>query len=141
MATEAQRRAVEKYKAKCARVVVEFTPAERELYEWLCHTASSKQRYIKALLREVKRGIPYNKFLSTPPLQGFEVIDPLTGVYPDIEQIALREQWAAHLHYCDMEGFYISEEGELILGDECGHFAYCPSGRFVVREAAESDPT
>ena len=141
MATEAQRRAVEKYKAKCTRVVVEFPPAERELYEWLCNTADSKQRYIKALLRVVKSRVLYNELLSSPPLQGFEVIDPLTGVYPDVAKIALREQWASHLRYCDIQGFFIGESGELILADECGRFAYCPSGRFVVREEAESDPT
>ena len=135
--TAAQRRAVDKYKSKCTRVVVEFTPAERELYEWLCHTASSKQRYIKALLQEVKSGALYNRLLSNPPLQGFEVIDPLTGIYPNVEKIAFCEQWAAHLRYREMGGFYLSEEGELILADECGHFAYCPFGRFVVREAAE----
>lgn len=137
MSTEAQRRAVEKYKAKCTRVVVEFTPAERELYEWLCNTAGSKQRYIKALLQGVKSGALYNELLSSPPLQGFEVIDPLTGVYPDVEKIALREQWASHLCYCDIQGFFIGESGELILADEIGRFAYCPSGRFAVtREAA-----
>lgn len=62
----------------------------------------------------------------------FSVIDPKTGEYPDLEQIALHEDWAKGLMYCDMEGFLIGEDGELILADECGKFAYCPDGRFVV---------
>ena len=46
--------------------------------------------------------------------------------------IALNEDWAKHLCYCDMEGFAIQEDGTLILTDECGKFAYCPEGRFLV---------
>lgn len=67
-------------------------------------------------------------------MAGFFVIDNQTGKYPEIEGIALNEDWADGLCYCDMEGFAITEDGSLILADECGRFAYCPEGRFTVAE-------
>lgn len=63
----------------------------------------------------------------------FEVIDNITGKEPDLEQIALTEEWANGLIYCDMEGFYIGDDGTLILADECGGIAYCPVDRFTIR--------
>lgn len=62
----------------------------------------------------------------------FDVVDPKTGEYPNLEKIALRENWAKGLMYCDMDGFAIMEDGELLLLDDCGNFAYCPSGRFEI---------
>lgn len=62
----------------------------------------------------------------------FTVIDNQTGKEPDLWKIATNEDWAKHLMYCDMEGFAISEDGTLLLLDECGNFAYCPEGRFTV---------
>ena len=70
----------------------------------------------------------------------FTVIDKKTGEYPDLWEIALKEEWAKHLMYCDMEGFAIEEDGTLILTDECGGLAYCPTDRFkVVFEESEKD--
>ena len=60
----------------------------------------------------------------------FTVIDIKTGEYPDLWEIALNEDWAQELMYCDMEGFAIEEDGTLILLDECGKHRYCPEGRF-----------
>lgn len=60
----------------------------------------------------------------------FTVIDTTTNEYPDVEKIALTEDWAKHLIYCDIEGFAISEDGTLLLLDECGGVAYCPGDRF-----------
>ena len=62
----------------------------------------------------------------------FSVIDNKTGGYPDLYKIALKEDWAKGLMYCDMEGFAINEDGQLILSDECGKFVYCPSDRFTI---------
>ena len=62
----------------------------------------------------------------------FRVIDILTGEEADTYEIALNEDWAKDLMYCDMEGFAIEEDGSLILIDECGKFEYCPVGRFEV---------
>lgn len=62
----------------------------------------------------------------------FEVKDKNTGDYADIETIASTEEWAKGLIYCDMEGFAITQDGYLILLDECGKYEYCPVDRFDV---------
>lgn len=62
----------------------------------------------------------------------FRVIDRKTGKAPDLEKIALEEEWAKGLIYCDMEGFAVCEDGVLMLLDECGSFRYCPEGRFRI---------
>lgn len=63
----------------------------------------------------------------------FTVIDKRTGQEADTREIALKEEWAKHLVYCDMEGFAIEQDGTLILMDECGNYARCPSDRFEIR--------
>lgn len=62
----------------------------------------------------------------------FQVLEP-DGSEPDLERIALYEDWAKGLTYCDMEGFAVMEDGTLLLLDECGSYRYPPEGRFVVR--------
>jgi len=69
---------------------------------------------------------------NEPLISGFDVIDTKTGEYPDLWEIALKEDWADGLMYCDMEGFAIEEDGTLLLLDECGKHAYCPEGRFKI---------
>lgn len=61
------------------------------------------------------------------------VIDNKTGCYPDVEKIALSEDWAKHLIYCDIDTFALTEDGNLILLDDCGNCAYCPNDRFTVK--------
>lgn len=70
----------------------------------------------------------------------FTVIDTKTGEYPDLSGIALHEEWAQDLMYCDMDGFAILEEGTLILMDECGRFTYCPEGRFQIVPDEPNEP-
>ncbi len=60
------------------------------------------------------------------------VIDKRTGRYPDVEKIALEEDWAKNLIYCDIDCFAICEDGSLLLMDDCGNVAYCPTDRFEV---------
>lgn len=62
----------------------------------------------------------------------FTVIDSKTGKEADVEKIVLKEDWAKSLIYCDMEGFAITEEGNLILLDECGNYVFCDEERFKV---------
>lgn len=62
----------------------------------------------------------------------FTVIDKKTGNYPDVSKIALTEDWAKGLIYCDIDGFAIGEDGTLLLMDDCGNFAYCPYDRFEI---------
>lgn len=61
------------------------------------------------------------------------VIDPETNSYPDLRKIALTEDWAKSLVWCDVDGFCLTEGGQLVLIDECGDFAYIPPGRFIVK--------
>lgn len=65
-------------------------------------------------------------------MNGFTVIDNKTGTYPDCEKIALEEEWAKHLVYCDIDTFAVTEDGSLILMDDCGNCAFCPDGRFTI---------
>ena len=62
----------------------------------------------------------------------FTVIDTKTGKVADPYEIALHEDWANGLCYCDMEGFALMEDGSLILLDECGQFRYCDADRFKI---------
>jgi hypothetical protein len=63
----------------------------------------------------------------------FIVIDNKTGEEADTYNIALHEDWAKHLCYCDMEGWAIEDDGTLLLVDECGRFAYADRERFKVK--------
>ena len=65
-------------------------------------------------------------------MKGFTVIDNKTGCYPDCEKIARKEKWAKHLCYCDIDCFAITEDGTLVLMDDCGGVAFCPADRFTV---------
>ena len=62
----------------------------------------------------------------------FRVIDTRTGKEANPEEIALQEEWAQSLVWCDMDGFYIGEDGSLILADECGNFVFCDTERFKI---------
>lgn len=65
-------------------------------------------------------------------MRKFKVFDNLTKEEAGAEEIAQHEDWAKNLMWMDMEGFAIEEDGTLLLLDECGHFEYCPVGRFTV---------
>ena len=67
----------------------------------------------------------------------FCVFDKKKNKEADCYKIALKEDWAKCLCYCDMEGFAITQDGMLILLDECGKYTYCPDNRFEV--VAESE--
>ena len=70
----------------------------------------------------------------------FTVVDTKTGEYPDLWEIALKEEWAKSLCYCDMEGFAIEEDGTLILLDECGKHEYPPdNNRFKIIPVIETN--
>ena len=49
--TEAQKRAKAKYKSKVKQILIEFYPAETELYEKV-QAQESKQAYIKELIKK-----------------------------------------------------------------------------------------
>jgi hypothetical protein len=62
----------------------------------------------------------------------FKVIDNKTRLEADANSIVNEEEWADSLCYCDIEGFAILEDGNIILLDECGNYEFCPEGRFSV---------
>ena len=45
----------------------------------------------------------------TSNIHMFRVIDLQTGLEADTREIALKEEWAGKLIYCNMEGFAIGE--------------------------------
>lgn len=51
MTTEAQRKAIQKYKQKVKRITIDFHPAEMELWDHI-QSQEKKQTYIKNLIRE-----------------------------------------------------------------------------------------
>lgn len=53
MATEAQRKAVKKYKEKVKRITIDFYPAEEDLWDHI-QNQHKKQTYIKGLIRKDK---------------------------------------------------------------------------------------
>ena len=63
----------------------------------------------------------------------FTVIDTKTGKEADEYEIALHEDWAKELCYCDMDGWAIMDDGTLLLVDECGRFEYADRERFKVK--------
>lgn len=66
----------------------------------------------------------------------FTVIDKRTGKEPIFDHNHIfKEKWfkQSNLIWCDLEGWVISEDGVLMLADECGNLGYPPSDRFEVR--------
>ena len=62
----------------------------------------------------------------------FTVVDTRTGKPADDEWVAINEDWARGLIYCDMEGWYVSEHGEIALLDECESCRY-PDEHYELR--------
>ena len=60
----------------------------------------------------------------------FTVIDNKTGKKPNFENIC-HEKWTRHLLKDDIDQFAVTEDGHLILMDDCGNLVYCPDGRFT----------
>lgn len=63
----------------------------------------------------------------------FTVFDKKTHKEADPYEIALHEEWAKELCYCDMVGFAIGQDGTLFLVDECGRYEFCDPERFIIR--------
>ena len=56
MATDAQKKAIKKYREKLNRITVDFSPAELELWEHI-QNQPKKQTYIKDLIRaDIEKG-------------------------------------------------------------------------------------
>lgn len=75
----------------------------------------------------------YSDVIALLRKRTFRVIDKRTGKEADDYEIALHEDWAKSLCYCDMDGFALQQDGTLLLMDECGKYEYCDPERFEVR--------
>ena len=64
------------------------------------------------------------------PIQ-FRVIDTTTGKEPT-EEVIFKLAKQGNLVYCDIDGFYIGEDGELCLMDDCGSAMFLDRERFKV---------
>lgn len=64
----------------------------------------------------------------------FYVIDKRTGKEPIFDgNHIFRESWCkGRLIECDIDGWYISEDGQLALVDDCCNMAYPPPNRFEI---------
>lgn len=62
----------------------------------------------------------------------FTVLNADGSEIGDLSQIALNEQWAQGLIYCDIDGFCVNEYGVLALVDDSGTMAFPPKGRFKI---------
>jgi hypothetical protein len=65
----------------------------------------------------------------------FHVIDKRTGKEPIFDHNHIfKEKWfkESGLIWCDIECWYISEDGTLVLVDDCGKVAYPPIDRFDI---------
>lgn len=83
-------------------------------------------------LAELEDKIESGRLVELP----FAVIDKQTKKEADEYEISLKEDWAKCLCYCDMDGFAITQDGNLILLDECGKYTYCPCDRFEIKAEA-----
>lgn len=75
--------------------------------------------------REIERAVELLK-RDAEGIRSFRVIDTKTGKEADTYEIALHEDWAEHLIYCDIDGWAIGEDGSLVLLDDCLNAAYPP---------------
>lgn len=62
--------------------------------------------------------------------EGFKVIDSESGEEADVKRIAKSEKWASSLVWTDMAGFALDQDGDIMLMDGCGNYAWPPDGRF-----------
>ena len=83
-------------------------------------------------LAELEDKIESGRLVELP----FAVIDKQTKKEADEYEISLKEDWAKCLCYCDLDGFAITQDGNLILLDECGKYTYCPCDRFEIKAEA-----
>ena len=61
----------------------------------------------------------------------FKIIDRETGKEPTDEVITGGAE-LGNLMTCDIEGFYVGEDGQIILVDDCGNCTWLDMNRFKV---------
>ena len=99
---------------------------------WLLAMKSKEDDLVEQIEKFKAENAALRERLEKAVEHPFYVFDKKTGKEADVYEIALNEDWAKHLMYCDIDGFAIDQDGTLILIDECGQFTYCPSDRFEI---------
>lgn len=80
-------------------------------------------------------GLSKNKTIKHPKSEGFRfrVINKKTGKEPiyDFNHM-FKESWfkKSNLIYCDLDSWCLTEDGYLILTDDCGNVGYPPQDRY-----------
>ena len=110
---------------------------ERKLSSLARLAKSDAQKSLLGRVLYIVGAVPTLTPQDEPLICEFDVVDTKTGEYPDLWEIALTEEWAKGLMYCDMDGFAIREDGSLILLDECGNCVSCSQDRFEIRRPPE----
>lgn len=70
----------------------------------------------------------------------FKIIDRKTGEEPTDEVITEQAE-LGNLITCDIDGFYVGEDGEIILVDDCGNCTWLDMSRFKVEMQNEASST
>ena len=70
----------------------------------------------------------------------FKIIDRKTGKEPT-DRVITAQARLGNLIPCDIDGFYVGEDGQIILVDDCGNCTWLDMGRFKVEMQNESSPT
>lgn len=125
-------KAIGLYCAKCGTWHKWLNKQEKVLYS----THSAEIDKDKEIARLTEENAELKARLERSIELPFSVIDKKTGEVADVCNIALKEEWAKHLIYCDIDSFAIKEAGTLILIDDCNNIAYCPYDRFEIKAEA-----
>lgn len=70
----------------------------------------------------------------------FKIIDTKTGKEPT-DRVITAQARLGNLIPCDIDGFYVGEDGQIILVDDCGNCTWLDMSRFKVELQTEVSPT
>lgn len=70
----------------------------------------------------------------------FKIIDRKTGKEPT-DRVIVAQARLGNLITCDIDGFYVNEDGQIILVDDCGNCTWLDVNRFKVEMQYEASPT
>lgn len=66
----------------------------------------------------------------------FKIIDRKTGKEPT-DRVITAQARSGNLIPCDIDGFYVGEDGQIILVDDCGNCTWLDMSRFKVESHNE----
>ena len=105
-----------------------------DIPEWLYDSISEYPSRGFAV-SQLESAILHGTLIPDNATNEFYVIDKRTGKEPIFDHNHIfKEKWfkESGLIWCDIDGWYISEDGVLVLVDDCGKVAYPPIDRFEI---------